>query len=278
MISSYFSAFQHGDLEPTFTHMWLLAGAIIGSLIVAGGIALESHWPITRMKRREIVGLTFVFFGVGLEALFTLALFIFDEGISGAQQSTIASQQSEIISLEKETAKARSDAGIAIARASELDIKAASLNKEAEELRAKNITLEAEIAPRSINEAGCADISSAVKSFTGSTVRVATYTLDMDGGSLGWQIADCLWLSHTLNVDKELASILPVGGFGVGVSVSGNNKTLVSAIKESLTKAKVLVVDGNGLFPGNLEKYRPGAPPNPDAIVVVGVKPTILMK
>lgn len=174
------------------------------------------------------------------------------------------------------------DAGITIAAlgkdAATSNERARALEKQAEELRAKNLTLEGEIAPRSVDKAGCAGISDAAKLFSGLTVRVATYTLDIDGGSLGWQIADCLWLSHTVNVDKELASILPIGGFGVGVSVSGRNEPLVSAIKGALAKAKVLVVEGTGLFPGNLEKYHPGALPNPDAIVVVGVKPTILMK
>lgn len=98
---AYFNAFVNGDLEPTATHFWLLAGAIVGSLVVAAGIALEANWPISRMKSRELAGITFVFFGVSVEALFTLALFMFDEGLSSAQQKTISKQQSTIIGLDK---------------------------------------------------------------------------------------------------------------------------------------------------------------------------------
>ena len=104
MISSFFKAFQHGDLEPTVTHFWLLAGAIVGSIVVAAGIALEAHWPISRMKLRELAGIIFVFFGVAVEALFTIALFMFDEGISSKQQGTISAQQEKIIALETELA------------------------------------------------------------------------------------------------------------------------------------------------------------------------------
>jgi hypothetical protein len=104
IIASYFSAFENGELEPNFTHFLLLGGAIVGSLIVATGIALEAHWPISRMKRRELIGITFVFIGVGLEALFTIGLFVFDEGIGRGQQSTILGQQSKIIALETKLA------------------------------------------------------------------------------------------------------------------------------------------------------------------------------
>jgi hypothetical protein len=100
MMSAYFNAFLNGDLEPKSTHFWLLAGAVVGSLVVAAGIALEANWPISRMKLRELAGITFVFFGVAVEALFTIALFMFDEGLSSGQQKTISTQQSKIIELE----------------------------------------------------------------------------------------------------------------------------------------------------------------------------------
>jgi hypothetical protein len=201
---------------------------------------------------------------------------MFDEELSSGQQRTISQQQSEIISLEKETAEALSEAGMAIERASELDIKSAALNKEAEELKAKNLALEAQIAPRRMDQQ-CKDFPPSVKYFSGEVVRVDTYILDIDGGILGAQIVGCL-NSLGIKADNEISSIVPTGWFGVGVFVSGKNETLVSAIKEALVRAKVKVVDGTGIFEGNQVTTHPWVVPNPAATVVVGIKPPIDMK
>jgi hypothetical protein len=250
---------------------WWGSFLVVSTVIVLLGVAAEALQFMKCVNQRPKLK-----HSLELGAFLVLMVGIAGELLGETKTISVGDQ---LYGLLNDKAGAANDrAATAEKDAAESNERARALEKQAEELRAKNLTLEGEIAPRSVDKAGCADISDAVKPFSGLTVRVATYTLDIDGGSLGWQIADCLWLSHALNVDKELASILPVGGFGVGVSVSGKNEGLVSAIKGSLTKAKVLVVEGNGLFSGNLEKYRPDAPPNPDAIVVVGVKPTILMK
>jgi hypothetical protein len=144
MISSYFNAFQEGQLEPSSTHFWLLGGAIIGSLIVAAGIMLEANWPLSRMKFRGMVGVTFVLFGVCVEALFTIAIFVFDEGISRSQQTTISKQQETIIglgvaqqSLTEEENKTRLAASVA--------------NERAARLTAENLAFEKILEPRRIS-------------------------------------------------------------------------------------------------------------------------------
>jgi hypothetical protein len=283
MTSTYFNAFLNGDLEPTSTHFWLLAGAIVGSLVVAAGIALEANWPISRMKPRELAGITFVFFGVGVEALFTLALFMFDDGLSSSQERTISAQQSRIVELDAKASAAESEAGSAIERAAKAGERAAEAEKEssatalkAEQLKAKNLELEAQIAPRRIDPQ-CKDFPPSVKSISGEVVRVDTYILDMDGGILGAQIAGCLH-SLGINADAELSSVLPTGGFAVGVVVNGRNEPLVSAIKEALVKANIRFVDGPGLYYGNQRTSRAGSPSNPAATVMVGIKPPIDMK
>lgn len=68
IIFSYFNALFKGDLEESSTHFFLFGGAIVGSVLVAVGILLESHWPFSRMKFREKCGIAFVVLGVVVEA------------------------------------------------------------------------------------------------------------------------------------------------------------------------------------------------------------------
>lgn len=86
-ISSFFANFVSGALPFVQTHAILLGCAISGDILVAVGIIIES-WP--PKNRKELAALIFVFGGVIMSALFTVALFVFDEGISGVQKSKIA--------------------------------------------------------------------------------------------------------------------------------------------------------------------------------------------
>jgi hypothetical protein len=176
--------------------------------------------------------------------------------------------------------KQEMDAGVTIASlgkdAAASSERARSLEKEAEDLRSKNLALEAQVAPRRMDQQ-CKDFPPSIKSFSGEVVRVDSYILDIDGGILGAQIVGCL-NSLGIKADMGLSSIVPTGWFGVGVSVSGRNEPLVSAIREALVRANIRLVDGTGLFAGNQISPHPWAIPNPAATVVVGIKPPIDMK
>jgi len=93
IIGGFFS----GEVAPGWPHFWLLTITVIGSAAVAWGIIREAErvWSLTTLL---VVG------GVSVEAICTLLLFGFDEGISGKQQSTINTQQLKIIALETELA------------------------------------------------------------------------------------------------------------------------------------------------------------------------------
>jgi hypothetical protein len=85
------SGFFSGGVDPLWPHIILLSIAIVASASVAFGIVLENpKWSVANVL---VVG------GVAIEAVGTILLFGFDEGISNAQQSTIVAQQSEIIRL-----------------------------------------------------------------------------------------------------------------------------------------------------------------------------------
>jgi hypothetical protein len=87
------SGFFSGSLDPNFPHALLLSVAIVASFAVAIGIVMEN--PKWSLANALVVG------GVAIEAVCTLLLFGFDEGISSAQQSEIGRQNSEIIALRK---------------------------------------------------------------------------------------------------------------------------------------------------------------------------------
>jgi hypothetical protein len=77
-------------------HSVLLGGAIIGGVLVGVGILMESEkWSLAAIL---------VLIGITVEPIFTIGLFVYDEGLSRAQQSTIESQNAQIISLRTQSA------------------------------------------------------------------------------------------------------------------------------------------------------------------------------
>lgn len=102
-MSTFFSGFVSGELDSAFWHSILLFTAILGDVFVAGGVILES-WP--PKDRKAWVGLGLVFFGVIISAAFTVFLFVFDEGITGAQQSTIITLETTLSPRVVEQARA----------------------------------------------------------------------------------------------------------------------------------------------------------------------------
>jgi hypothetical protein len=80
--------FFSGSVDPFWPHVLLLTTAIVASFAVAIGIVLESpHWSIANAL---VVG------GVAIEAVCTLFLFGFDEGVSNAQQSKIVALEQRL--------------------------------------------------------------------------------------------------------------------------------------------------------------------------------------
>jgi hypothetical protein len=91
----YFDSFFSGGVDPIWPHRVLIGASILASIAVGIGIIKEAKkfWSLTTLL---------VSFGVAIEAICTLLLFGFDEGVSGVQQSRIDAQNAEIIVLEKQ--------------------------------------------------------------------------------------------------------------------------------------------------------------------------------
>jgi hypothetical protein len=77
--------FFSGEMASGWPHFWLLTVSVLGSAAVAWGIIREAEkvWSLTTLL---VVG------GVFVEAICTLLLFGFDEGISSKQEKTIEAQ------------------------------------------------------------------------------------------------------------------------------------------------------------------------------------------
>jgi len=86
---SYISQFFGGTLDPTWPHVVLIAGTIIGGVLVGIGVILEAPKIFS-------VPVAAVFVGIVIEAACTLLLFGFDEGISSTQQSKIVELENRL--------------------------------------------------------------------------------------------------------------------------------------------------------------------------------------
>jgi len=93
MISTYFNAFISGDLNSYWTHLWLLGGIFLFEVIVGVGIILEVTLPMTS---RQIIATGMVVGGILFGIMLTLGLFVFDEGVSSAQQSKIIALETQL--------------------------------------------------------------------------------------------------------------------------------------------------------------------------------------
>jgi hypothetical protein len=88
---AYFRNFFSGGVDPGWPHGILLSITVLASFAVAAGILLERPKYSESVHR---IATWLVLCGVAVEAFCTIVLFVFDEGISNAQQD-------KIIALEK---------------------------------------------------------------------------------------------------------------------------------------------------------------------------------
>jgi hypothetical protein len=103
------SQFFGGALDPTWPHIVLIAGTIVGGALVGLGVILEAPKIIS-------IPVAAVFIGGVIEAACTLLLFGFDEGISGSQQSKIIALEARLTarSLTPQQQRAIADAAAAL--------------------------------------------------------------------------------------------------------------------------------------------------------------------
>ena len=124
-------------------------------------------------------------------------------------------------------ASASSRADQAMRELAAANVRVAELGKQTELLRADNLALEAKIAPRRLTRAQQAELTALFAKCPGSTVRVASYMLDIEGTLLGHQILTVAQ-SSGLPTDNKLMSEGPLGGMMFGISVTGTDAALAA--------------------------------------------------
>jgi hypothetical protein len=118
----------------------------------------------------------------------------------------------------------------------------ALLNKKTEGLKAENLTLEAQIAPRRLTPAqqrAVTENCSKFKSlFAGKRVKLVSYWLDTESLILDFQIANSLRMKPCeMFVDDEAMSILPgLGTFSWGISTFGSDSELAKKIADAISR------------------------------------------
>lgn len=153
---------------------------------------------------------------------------------------------------------------------------AGEAKKETAELTARNLALEAAIAPRRLSERQQRGLA-ALTAFAGRTVGVKSYSSDTEGLILATQTIDALTKSK-IRIEDNRLTLAPAGSVIFGVSVEGPDGALVAELK------KILSMDGNLMAVSSITSPNRGFSASvsfgvisggvpPAAIIIVGAKP-----
>ncbi len=172
--------------------------------------------------------------------------------------------------LLEEAALQISHAGADAAHANE---RAAEANRLAEQERLERTKLEAEIAPRRLSQDQQTAIALIINRYNGRRVRVSSYSMDAESAVLAKQVVSALNKANLQVVDAT-ASISPVGGFALGIIVTGTNVQLASALRSALSlNGNLLVAPADTPMSGGMQMVYGVSGPSPDAEILIAVKP-----
>ena len=183
--------------------------------------------------------------------------------------------EAQIASANAASRDAVAKVSTAQARIAEAEARAAEARSMAEQERLERVRLEAQIAPRRLTAPQVEEIARAVQRFSGRNVSVVSYSLDLEAAVLG-QLIEAALKSGGLHVQANLASVMPFGGFLVGIHVNGpaSQQDLVTALSVILRADGGLVValDAPTNAGAGIESGGTGGE-SPAVVITVGVKP-----
>ncbi len=137
--------------------------------------------------------------------------------------------------------------------------------------RSEIIALEKRIAPRNLDEAQRNNLTAALSLFSGRSVKIESYALDLEAAMLGTEIGVALANAHIEAINFLLCDN-PLGSLASGLRVTGDDRDLVRVLLEALSKV--------GLQPSDIPRPQPsltcGGPNSTTpvaATVFIGVKP-----
>jgi hypothetical protein len=223
-----------------WVHGVLIGSCVLGGILVGIGIIKEAEkWSIA---------VFLVLVGVILEAIFTIALFVYDESISHEQQSIIRAQNDKIIFLERH-------------------------------LEARSLTPEesAPVAHR-IAQAIPADIGPIAFEFAASNDEEIGLAIDLADhvfSRIGWDWVD--WpsdmigaFSINLPIQKRRVGSIPLSGIQVQISDPRLSK-LADVIVEALQSVGLENVRMDPALNAEFEN----ANQNPTVAVMIGIRPPL---
>jgi hypothetical protein len=165
------------------------------------------------------------------------------------------------------------------ARIADANARAAEAQRSTESERLERLRLEAQIAPRSLSLDQQRVIALSLERFAGRRVSLTTYSLDAEGAMLGQQLMAVLRLAH-ITVEDNTASIMPLGGFSIGVHVSGSESDLVMTLYGVLSSVGRLFVarpDSRSSGGAAIGTGKEGNMTPPPVSILIGVKPVPLI-
>ena len=194
------------------------------------------------------------------------------------QHAAEANTKAERFRLDIANANASSDlakasvAG-ATAEAAKATERAAEANRIAEDERLARVKLEAEIAPRRLDQQQMQAIARSLTPFRGRTATVVSYAMDAEGGILCKQLIAALNAAGVVVADST-ASFAPIGSISLGLHISGKDQEFATSLSSTLS-------DIGGLFVAPLDSPGGGgsgfsfgpSQQESSVTILVGVKP-----
>jgi hypothetical protein len=203
---------------------------------------------------------------------------------SRANKKLIALQHTETLAQEAEIARLKNQSAsfeLAIAttkkEAGEANERGGRLEKEAAELTANNLRLEAAIAPRRLSERQQRGLAT-LTAFANRTVGIRSYANDTEGLVLATQIVDALTKSN-IRVEDNRLTMQPAGSVSFGLSIDGPDKAVVQELRRifsldgDLTKGSSISSTSRGGFSAQVSFGTISNSIPPAATITVGVKP-----
>jgi len=198
----------------------------------------------------------------------------FERDIADAN-SGAKNAEAQVASANAQYRDAQARVASAEVRIADAKKQAAEANRAAEQERLERLKLEAQVAPRRLSPDQQRAIATACRRFSGRRVSVTTYSLDAEGGVLGKQIIAVLQAAG-ITTDDHTASLMPLGGFALGVHINGSEQDLVTALATYLSSIGQLAVATNTDQKAGAAISSGASSTNTPAVsILVGVKPVV---
>jgi hypothetical protein len=268
-----FKILTFNSLPESESKDWLDVSEILLIVSTIGLVfGLVGEWPDSESWKKRFaykIAKALVIIGVVGELLGDAGIFVTSRRLQLLQDIAVT------IATDRAT-DAGFDAALANNAAGEANEHARLLEKDAQELRSKNLALEEEIAPRRLNQDQLFELTASLEPFKGRKIRIESYFLDTDGEILASQIKAAS-IPVFVSIDDWIGGNTGSGPFAKGINVTGRNSELVNAFAKALDAAGLKEISTAPLPPPNVSMlllaHSRVKSEDVDAVVLVGVKP-----